>query len=188
MPDGRSTYDSSTRGPDGNTRMSLIKNGILAEDHFQMVADDVPMPANGSIVSLARFCKDRETLLARNAALGVRLKAEESPEALGDDVHRLSVIVLEFPKFRDGRAFSWARMLRTRLGFEGEIRATGHFLYDQFAFMRRVGIDAFEVQENVTPGDFVRAFSEMTDVYQPSADGRTTIRELRASGRRAARA
>ena len=50
-------------------------------------------------------------------------------------MHRLSVIVLEFPKFRDGRGFSWARMLRTRLGFTGEIRATGHFLYDQLAFM-----------------------------------------------------
>ena len=168
--------------------MPLIKNGAFAEDTFETVADDAAMPANGSIVSLARFERDKETLLARNAALGVRLKSDQSPEALGADVHRLSVVVLEFPKFRDGRPLSWARMLRTRLGFEGEIRATGHFLYDQFAFMRRVGIDAFEVQENVTPGDFDRAFAEMTDVYQPSADGRTTIRELRTSARRAAHA
>jgi len=163
--------------------MKLIKEGQVVEDHFETVADGAPMPANGSIVSLSRFKKDREALVARNAPLGVRLKAEESPEALGDDLHRLSVIVLEFPKFRDGRAFSWARMLRTRLGFDGEIRATGSFLYDQFAFMRRVGIDAFEVQENVTTEDFARAFNEMTAVYQPSADARKTIRDLRASSR-----
>jgi len=177
MPDGRSTYDSSTREP---TRMPLIKNGILVEDHFETIADDAPFPTNGSIVSLARFHKDRETLLARNALLGVRLKSGESPEALGEDVLRLSVIVLEFPKFRDGRAFSWARMLRTRLGFTGEIRAVGHFLYDQLAFMHRVGIDAFEVPENITLPEFHRALGEMTDVYQPSADGRKTIRQLRA--------
>jgi uncharacterized protein (DUF934 family) len=71
-------------------------------------------------------------------------------------------------------------MLRTRMGFVGEIRAAGHFLYDQLAFMRRVGIDAFEVQENVTLPEFHRALGEMTDVYQPSADGRKTIRQLRA--------
>jgi uncharacterized protein (DUF934 family) len=98
---------------------------------------------------------------------------------MGEDVHRLSVVVLEFPKFRDGRAFSWARMLRTRLGFTGEIRAVGHFLYDQLAFMKRVGIDAFEVQENITLEEYRRAQGEITDVYQPSADGRKTIRQLR---------
>ena len=161
--------------------MPLIKNGAFAEDGFQTVADDAPLPANGTIVSLARFGKERENLLARNAPLGVRLKSDESPEALGEDVHRLSVVVLEFPKFRDGRGFSWARMLRRRLKYQGEIRATGHFLYDQLAYMKRVGIDAFEVRENITPADFNRAMSEMTYVYQPSADGRTTIRDLRAA-------
>jgi len=174
MRDGRSTYEPES------TFMPLIKDGVFAEDQFQAVADDAPLPANGTIVSLARFKKERDDLLARNAPLGVRLQSSESPEALGDDVHRLSVIVLEFPKFRDGRAFSWARMLRTRLGFKGEIRATGHFLYDQLAFMKRVGFDAFEVRENFTEAEFARALGEMTYVYQPSADGRPTIRELRA--------
>jgi uncharacterized protein (DUF934 family) len=161
--------------------MPLIKNGAFAEDSFQTAADDAPLPANGTIVSLARFGKERENLLARNAPLGVRLKSDESPEALGEDVHRLSVVVLEFPKFRDGRGFSWARMLRTRLKYQGEIRATGHFLYDQLAYMKRVGIDAFEVGENITPAEFNRAMGEMTYVYQPSADGRTTIRDLRTA-------
>ena len=88
--------------------------------------------------------------------------------------------MLEFAKLRDGRAFSWARMLRTRLGFGGELRAVGDFLPDQLAFMHRVGIDAFEVPEKITPELFRRALGEMRFVYQPSADGRTTIRELRA--------
>ncbi len=161
--------------------MPLIKNGAYAEDGFQSVADDAPLPDGGVIVSRTRFQKERETLLARNAPLGVRLKAEETPEALREDVQRLSLIVLEFPKFRDGRAFSWARMLRTRLGFTGEIRAVGDFLYDQIAYMRRVGFDAFEVTDAITPELFRRALAEMSEVYQPSADGRKTIRELRAA-------
>ena len=108
--------------------MPLIKNGTFVEDSFVTVADDAELPPNGAIVSLARFQKDREILLARNVPLGVQLKSAESPEALGENVHRLSLIVLEFPVFRDGRAFSWARMLRKRLKFTGEVRGTGHFL------------------------------------------------------------
>jgi uncharacterized protein (DUF934 family) len=158
----------------------LIKNGQWAEDHFVSVADDAPMPLNGTIVSLPRFQSERATLLARNSPLGVRLKSAESPEALGEDVHRLAVVVLEFPVFRDGRAFSWARLLRTRMHYRGEIRAAGAFLYDQLAFAVRVGFDAFNVPERFTLGQFNRARSEMSHVYQPSADGRTTIRELRA--------
>ena len=155
---------------------------IFAEDIYAAVADDAALPEGPVLVSLARFEKERDSLLARNVPLGVRLKAEENPERLGADVTRLSLIALEFPKFRDGRAFSWARMLRTRLGFAGEIRAVGDFLYDQVNYQHRVGFDAWEVPDNFTLEMFQRALTEMTYVYQPSSDGRKTIRDLRAHG------
>jgi uncharacterized protein (DUF934 family) len=162
-------------------RVESAKPG-LANDTFVAVADDAALPeSGGAIVSLARFQKDREALLRRNAPIGVRLKAAESPQALGDDVHRLSVVALEFPAFGDGRAFSWARMLRTRMGYAGEVRAVGHFIFDQLAYQRRVGFDAWQT-ERYGVADFERAFAEMTNVYQPSADGRKTIRDLRAGG------
>ena len=159
--------------------MPLIKAGAVVADPFVALADDAPLPPEGgAIVSLTRFRKDRDALLARNAPIGVRLNADESPEELGDDVHRLSVVVIQFPKFRDGRGFSWARMLRTRLNFTGEVRAGGDFLYDQIAYLVRTGFDAFET--NFTLDEFKRALSEMSAVYQPSADGRKTIRDLRS--------
>jgi len=161
--------------------MPLITVDGFKADAFTLVADDAPLPEEGgAIVSLSRFRKDHDTLLARNAPIGVRLKAEESPEQLGEDVGRFSVVALEFPKFRDGRAFSWARLLRTRLRFAGEIRAVGDFLYDQIAYQHRVGFNAWEVPESFKPEDLRRALAEISNVYQPSADGRRTIRELRA--------
>jgi uncharacterized protein (DUF934 family) len=162
--------------------MPLITGDTFAADAFTSVADDAPLPESGggAIVSLARFHKERDMLLARNMPIGVALKANENPELLGADLHRLSVVALEFPKFRDGRAFSWARMLRTRLGFTGQIRAVGDFLYDQIAYQHRVGFDAWVVPEGFTLEQFRRALSEMTNVYQPSADGKKTIRELRS--------
>ena len=159
----------------------LIKNGAYAQDSYAPVADDAVLPEGAVLVSLARFQKERAALLARNAPIGVKLQASENPELLGDDVNHFSLIALEFPKFRDGRAFSWARMLRTRLGFTGEIRAVGDFLYDQVNYQHRVGFDAWEVPDTFTLEMFSRALSEMTNVYQPSTDGKKTIRELRAS-------
>lgn len=159
----------------------LIKDGAYAEDIYARVADDAPLPDGAVIVSLPRFQKEREALLARNTPIGIRLQASENPEILGADVNHFSLIVLEFPKFRDGRAFSWARMLRTRLGFTGEIRAVGDFLYDQVNYQRRVGFDAWEVPDHFTIEMFKRALTEMTNVYQPSTDGKKTIRQLRAA-------
>jgi uncharacterized protein (DUF934 family) len=156
------------------------RGGAYAQDAYAPVADDAPLPEGAVLVSLARFQKERESLLARNTQVGIRLQAHENPEILGADVNHFSLIALEFPKFRDGRAFSWARMLRTRLGFTGEIRAVGDFLYDQVNYQHRVGFDAWEVPDNFTLEMFNRALAEMTNVYQPSTDGKKTIRELRA--------
>jgi len=161
--------------------MPLITVDGFREDAFVALGDDAPLPDGAVLVSLARFHKERDALIARNAPLGVRLKSDQSPELLGEDVHRLSLVVLEFPKFRDGRGFSWARLLRTRLGFKGQVRAVGDFLYDQIAHQRRVGFDAWEVANGFTPDDLHRALNEISNVYQPSADGRKTIRQLRAS-------
>ena len=165
--------------------MPLIRveagRAVEATDGFTRVTDDAALPDGAVTVTLARFQNERDALLGRNTPLGVRLKSDENPEILGDDVSHFALIELEFPKFRDGRAFSWARILRTRLGFAGEIRAVGDLLYDQLNYQRRVGFDAWDAPAALTPELFNRAFAEMTDVYQPAADGKRTIRELRAS-------
>jgi len=160
--------------------MKLIKAGTIVQDPYSTVADDAALPDGAVLVSLDRFQKERETLLARNTPVGVQLKSDQSPEQLGDDINRISLVALEFPIFRDGRAFSWARMLRTRLGFTGEIRAVGDFLYDQIAYQHRVGFDAWQVPDTFRLGDFNKALSEITNVDQPAADGRRTIRDLRS--------
>jgi uncharacterized protein (DUF934 family) len=160
--------------------MRLITADGIVPDHFTSLTDDAKLPdSGGAIVSLARFQSERNALLARNARLGVRLKSDQSPELLGDDLQRFSVVALEFPKFRDGRPFSWARLLRTRLAYRGEIRAVGDFLLDQLAFQRRAGFDAWEVADGFGFAEFSRALAEISQVYQPSADGRPTIRDLR---------
>jgi uncharacterized protein (DUF934 family) len=160
----------------------LIKARAYADDAFATVADDATLPDGAVIVSLKRFQAEREALLARNTPLGITLQSSEDPTLLGDDLSHFAVIALQFPKFRDGRAFSWARKLRTKLGYKGEIRAVGDFLFDQVNYQHRVGFDAWEVPDHFTLDQFHRALTEMTNVYQPSADNKKTIRDLRAGG------
>jgi uncharacterized protein (DUF934 family) len=162
--------------------MPVIKGGKLVGDSFTNVPDGEELPDGAVIVSMGRLEKNRDALLARKWPVGVRLKSAENPEAIANDLPRLSLVALEFPAFRDGRGFSWARILRTRLGFKGEVRAVGHFLYDQLSFMTRVGIDSFEVRQDFRESEFSRALGEISHVYQPSSDGKRTIRELRAAG------
>ena len=163
--------------------MPLIKNGEFVENAFAQVAGEEALPTGAIIVSLKRWRADRDALMARNAPLGLALAADQSPEALGADAHHFAVIELEFPKFRDGRGYSWARLLRQRMGYKGEIRATGDVLRDQWLFMSRCGIDAFEVRPGTRLQDFRAALGEQTVFYQPSADRVRNVLELRHTAR-----
>jgi uncharacterized protein (DUF934 family) len=167
--------------------MSLLKNGRLVDDGYVAVADDAPLPANGApLVSLTRWQRERDALRARNGSVGVRLPNAVAVEVIADDLDRLDVIALEFPKFNDGRAFSQARQLRERHGFRGELRATGQVLRDQLLFMTRCGFDAFEIAKGDPAAAWQRALAEFTVFYQPTGDGRTPAGALR--GRRHAEA
>lgn len=159
--------------------MPIIKNNAFVENAFRHVADGEALPDGAVVVSFARFQAERETLMQRNVPLGVRLASDQSPEVLGTDVQHFALIELEFPKFRDGRGYSHARVLRDRLGYQGEIRAVGDVLRDQWLFMSRCGVDAFEVHPGTRIEDFRAAMAEQTVFYQRSADRHISIFELR---------
>ena len=168
--------------------MPLIKNGAFAADPWLNVEDDAALPDGApAIVSLARFHKEREVLFAREGPLGLRLKSEESPVPLGDDIHRFGLVAIVFPLFKDGRGFSYGRRLREQMGFRGDIRATGHILPDQAQFLDRCGFTEFEVKESAKLSDWQRGLTEISVWYQPAADRRRTVIEQRLQSQAPAR-
>jgi uncharacterized protein (DUF934 family) len=100
----------------------------------------------------------------------VSLANTDPVEDLAPHVGRLRLIVLDFPKFSDGRAYSQARLLRGRLGYQGELRATGGVLQDQVAFMLRCGFDSFESAQPGFGEALARARGLFSVVYQPAED------------------
>jgi len=117
----------------------------------------------------------------RPAWPAVSLSNTDPVEDLAPHVGRLRLIVLHFPKFSDGRAYSQARLLRGRMGYGGELRATGSVLRDQLPFMLRCGFDAFESDQPGFADALAGARTLFSVVYQPAEDGRTPVSFLRLS-------
>jgi uncharacterized protein (DUF934 family) len=156
-----------------------------ADDRFTTVADDEPAPQGEVIVSLARFQAEGEALQAQGREVGVRIEADGRIEDLAYDLPRIPVVALVFPKFRDGRAYSAAALLRERFGYKGEVRAVGDVLREQAQFMVRCGFDAFEPSDGSTPEQWAQAARRFRHVYQRAADDREPAFEERARAVRA---
>lgn len=161
----------------------LIRNGELVDDPFadMTAADEIP-ERGPVIVSLDQWRASRDVLVARRDPIGIRLRSDESPESIADELDHFAVIALEFPKFRDGRAYSYARILRERLGYTKELRAVGDVLLEQLHFMLRCGFDAFEIRDPDPLGAYRAAAADYTVWYQPTGDGRPTAMALRRRG------
>lgn len=161
--------------------MALVKNNLVIEDKWTFVQDEDDLPKGDIIISLTRWKNDREALLKRSDALGIVLKSDENSDQIVDDLAFFQVIALTFPAFTDGRAYSYARLLRERHGFDGEIRAIGDVLRDQVFLMHRCGFDAFDIKagDNKALAIWLDAQKEITTFYQPTGDGRKTVRSLR---------
>ena len=119
-----------------------------------------------------------EAFLGQPNATAVRIEAGEDARALIPHLDRIALVEIDFPRFRDGRGYSSARILR-EAGYTGEIRAAGDVLVDQMLFMRRCGIDSFAPQAPVDPVVLQAALDRYEFFYQPAADDAVPVWKLR---------
>jgi uncharacterized protein (DUF934 family) len=105
----------------------------------------------------------------------VSLANDEDPLTLKDRVGGIERIELHFPHFTDGRAYSQAYLLRRRLGFKGDLRATGDVLIDQLIQMERTGFSSAVLKEGVDPTDAERQFERFPAFYQSDVVNETPV-------------
>jgi uncharacterized protein (DUF934 family) len=99
----------------------------------------------------------------------LQLPNDADPLAIEVCLEDIERIDLNFPKFTDGRAYSQAFLLRRRLGFKGDIRATGDVLIDQLVQMERTGFSSAVLKEGVDATDAQRQFDRFAAFYQGDA-------------------
>ena len=159
----------------------IIKDKAIVNDDWNVLKlaegetpDSVTVPAGRQIVPLQVWLTQKTSLAARSD-IGVWFASDERPEQLKEDAARLPLIAVDFPSFADGRGYSIAFNLRTRLGYEGELRAMGDVLRDQLFYMQRVGFNAFATREDRSIEDALKGLSDFSDAYQTSWDQKTPL-------------
>lgn len=157
----------SAGGPGGGP--GTLEPAPGGERDWLRFRDDAP--ADEPSVSLDAFLEQGE-------AVSVRVEAGEDVEQLIPHLSRVRLVEIDFPKFRDGRGFSTARILR-EAGYTGEIKAVGEVLVDLLFFMRRCGFDSFASDVPLDRGEVEAALGRYPHVYQEAADDLVPIWKLR---------
>ena len=171
-------------------KILIIKGREVAEDDWQVLRlaepvegapphdpATVAVPAGKFIVPLSLWLVQRELLAARTAAgeIAVWLSPDERAEVLKDLLDQFPLIAVDFPKFTDGRGYSTAYNLRTRLGWTGELRAIGDVLRDQLFSMQRVGFNAYATRPDRSIHEALKGLSDFSETYQASVDQKVPL-------------
>ena len=127
-----------------------------------------PLPREGQLLSLEQWHAVRDTWPA-GLRTGVLLANTVDVETLAEDLPRLALVALQFPKWTDGRAYTQARVLRQRLRYGGEVRATGDVVVDMLPLLHRCGVDAVVLRHGQSLDDAQRALRFFEGHYQGDA-------------------
>ena len=147
--------------------MQLIKDKQVTQDDWAYIFDETPLKADYIIVSLVRWQQEREQL-SKVKHLGLRLEPDVVLEDIANDLSHFQLIELYFPVFTDGRAFTHARLLRSRYGYTGDIRASGDFMRDQVFYLNRVGVSSFELNDHDNAQQVIQSMDDFSVDSQES--------------------
>lgn len=146
---------------------------IIADDPWQLPGAGESLDGRGPWLLPLAVWRERQApaVLAGEQASedGVWLAPDDEVESLLPWLGVLPLIAIDFPSFRDGRGYSQAYLLRTRLGWRGELRAVGDVLRDQLSHMRQCGFDAFAVRADKPVDDALKGLAGVSVLYGRSA-------------------
>jgi len=154
----------------------LIKNGAPVENPWvivpreESVDDALARPEAHLLVPVQMWLDHNERLAQSGKRIAVWLDSDQHPEMISAKVNEFELIALNFPKFSDGRAFSYAVALRKHYGYKGELRAIGDVLRDPLFYMKRCGFDSFDVADEVKLEDALSAFQDFKTTYASTVE------------------
>lgn len=154
----------------------IIDTQTLLADPWQHFTPETPIQAGGHyLLSFEDWALHAETLKIRQikqqgGQVGLAISNQFNVEDLVELLDELELICLEFPAFADGRAYSQARLLRERYGYQKDLRATGDVLLDQLFLMKRCGFSSFALRDDQNPERCLQAFATFSNSYQPATD------------------
>ena len=159
----------------------VIKDGALIDDSWRLIEKETsleeikPSSDNKLLVPITAWLENKEVLSQHKDNLGIWFDSDESPTLLEEDSNSFPVIALNFPVFRDGRAFSYAAILRQQLNYTGDMRAIGDVQKDQASYMLSCGFSSFLVPEDSDAEVLLTGFEDFSENYQSTVIKPTPI-------------
>jgi len=150
----------------------IIKDGQIQDDNWQLIAKDATdnLPAGDIIVPVELWKAQTDSLSQRDGGVAVWIDAGEEAESITADLDKIAFVAINFPAFTDGRGYSYARLLRERYNYKGEIRAIGDVLQDQLQHMFRSGFSSFAVKDGKDIEAALTGFKTISEPYQAATD------------------
>ena len=145
------------------------ERGFVENDPWVIETEELKaQDGQRAVLTLDAFIARAEE--SNDVGLGVLITPADNVEKLRPFIDRIELVAVSFPAFSDGRGFSHATLLRSRLNYEGEVRAVGDVLIDQVPLMLRTGFNSFAVSNETA----IRRLSEgrlpgIDHYYQPTA-------------------
>ena len=102
---------------------------------------------NGSILSILQWREAKHIIQEQKIDIAVEFCSNSCSLSDSDEISKAAMVQINFETFKDGRPFTFAKILRKKHNFKGELRAVGHILPDQFVFLIRCGFDSVEIKE-----------------------------------------
>lgn len=150
----------------------IIKNQQIQDDNWQLIAKDATdnLPA-GDIIVPVEFWKEKSADLSQHdGGIAIWIDAGEEAESIAEDLDKIAFVAINFPAFTDGRGYSYARLLRERFDYQGEIRAVGDVLQDQLQYMTRCGFTSFALKEGKDIEAALAGIKTINEPYQAATD------------------
>ncbi|MBH1971637.1 DUF934 domain-containing protein [Moraxellaceae bacterium AER2_44_116] len=149
---------------------NIIKDRAIVADDYHLIGEVGSFPSSDILVSLDVWQQQREQVLAHPYKKGVVLKPDQHPELIANDIGCFNLIAIAFPAFADGRGYSYAVLLRNRLGFTGELRAVGDVFKDNLFYLQRCGFNSFAVRADKDIDVALQGLNDFSVSYQSSID------------------
>lgn len=151
------------------TNATIWENGSFYEDSWNTLVEGGERTGD-LIIGFADY--DVDDWSSHQGRLGLSVDAGDDIEAIAAKLDRFDLIVVNFPSFADGRAFSIARLIRDKYAFDGEIRAKGAYILDQMPMLQRCGVTTFEISSDAVKTGLKRgAWPDVPRYYQFALDG-----------------
>jgi len=155
----------------------------VEDDAWRVLAADAGEIVEGPVlVPLSTWLAHGAELVARGTPVGVWLAPDDEPAKVAADFERIALMAVHFPKWGDGRGYSLGALLRTRLGWRGELRAFGDIGRDHLFYLARSGFDAFALPPHRDAEAALGGLSDFSLAYQGAVDDPLPLFRKRAAG------